>query len=268
MVWDYLEPTTAAPTITKRIPAQKAIGAQKNNSTASSPIGSKMRRRSDSPATQAEKVAKRERRKMQAALVSCLAVIGFSGFRRAVSPADGVTLQKRILGASEKGSFFSVAGNTSPISAPAGIHAGMSRAVIPSLCLVSKEANGGGMAVAGRLEWSRPDRRGDRTGPAGPAGPGNRCEPLKPIGTGRDRRRVATPGNQTMPRDVSAMSRPVSRRGLASPRPLFPTLRKRNKLAFRAIGKRNLYARAHRPQMQSGCVLRYDSRQATFRGSK
>ena len=51
------------------------MGAQKISSTASSPIGSKIRRRRASPATQAEKVAKRDRRKRQRALVSCLAVI-------------------------------------------------------------------------------------------------------------------------------------------------------------------------------------------------
>jgi hypothetical protein len=116
------------------------------------------------------------------------------------------------------------------------------------------------MTAAGSFAWSRPDRRGDETGPAGPAGPavpGNRGEPLKSGGTGPDLRRLATPGNQTM-----------SRRCLASPRPLFPTPGKRNKLAFRAIGKRNLYARAHRPQVQSECILRYDSRQATFRRVK
>lgn len=167
-------------------------------------------------------------------------------------PADGVTLQKRIRGASEKGSFFASLQITSPISAPAVMHAGMSRAVIPSLHLVSKEANGGGMTTAGGFTWSRPDQREDRTGPAGP---GNYGEPSKTSGTGPDRRRLAVPGNQTM-----------YRRGLAKSRPLFPSLRKRNKLAFRAIGKRNLYARAHRPQMQSGCILRYDSRQETFRG--
>ena len=163
-------------------------------------------------------------------------------------PADGGTLQKRTTDASENGSFFASLQIPSHGSPGAGIHAGMSRAV-PSLHLVSHETSGGGMTAAGNLTWSRPDQRDDR-----PAAPGNRGEP--------------SPNLQTVSRDVLAMSLPMSRRGLAKSRPLFPTLRKRNKLAFRAIGKRNLYARAHRPQMQSGCVLRYDSRQATFRGSK
>lgn len=142
----------------------------------------------------------------------------------------------------EKGSFFPIGQIDSRAPRPAAMHAGMSRVVIPRLRLVSQETSGGGMATAGRIEWSRP------------ASPGNRGEP--------------SPIRQTMSRPWQGMSRPMSRRGLAVSRPLFPTPGKRNKLAFRAIGKRNLYARAHRPQMQSGCVLRYDSRQATFRGSK
>ena len=90
------------------------------------------------------------------------------------------------------------------------------------------------MATAGRIEWPR-------------------LEPEPELGNAWG----ASPIRQTVSRDVPAMCRMMSQRCLASPRPLFLTL-----------GKRNLYARAHRPQMQSGCVSRYDSRQATFRGVK
>ena len=98
----------------------------------------------------------------------------------------------------------------------------MSHAVIPSVRLASLEASGGGMAVTGRIEWPRPEPEPEH---------GNAWEP--------------SPIRQTMSRPCPGMSRVMSPRCLASPRPLFPTPGKRNKLAFRAIGKRNLYARAH-----------------------